>query len=181
MLFLNFIMTHWLYTHFPEASEGELSHMRAHLVKGDMLAKIAMEIDLGAYLYLGSGELKNGGHQRKTILADAFEALIAAIYQDSDLATCQAVVLKLFSKQLDLKILMQQTKDPKSQLQELLQAKHFALPEYRIERVDGEAHAQVFHVQCLVSALNKTTQGCGSSRRRAEQMAAAAFYDAIDR
>ena len=167
-----------LYKAREYAREGELTRLRASLVKGETLADIAKEISLGDYLVLGSGELRTGGHQRDSILADALEAVIGAIYLDSDLATCQAVILPLFEPRLaDMPTL--KLKDSKRQLQEVLQSKGLALPDYQIIAVEGEPHDQTFIVTCHIASLSLTTQGKAGSRRRAEQEAACAMLEII--
>lgn len=171
---INFLIAEVLYQAREYAQEGELSRLRASLVKGETLAQIAKEIQLGDYLILGTGELKTGGHQRDSILADAFEAVVGAVYLDSDLSRCKEIILPLFTSRLsDLSTL--KLKDPKTQLQEVLQAKSFALPEYKVVGMEGEPHDQVFIVECNVVALSLTSQGKANSRRRAEQEAARAM------
>ncbi len=172
---VNFIIAEALYSRCPKAREGELSRLRASLVKGDTLATMAREFALGPYLKLGSGELKSGGRERDSILADAVEAIIAAIYLDSNMETCRKCILGWYAERLDNLSLLSDLKDAKTRLQEYLQARHFDLPQYEVERIDGEAHAQVFHVECRVEKLSQVAQGCGSSRRKAEQTAAEAM------
>lgn len=173
---LNFLIAEVLYQAREYAQEGELSRLRASLVKGDTLAQIAKEIHLGDYLILGSGELKTGGQQRDSILADAFEAVVGAIYLDSDINRCKEVILPLFSSRLaDMATL--KLKDPKTQLQEILQAKSLALPEYRVISMEGEPHEQFFIVECVVTALSLISEGRANSRRRAEQEAARAMLN----
>lgn len=169
---LSLVIAHALYDTFPNNSEGELSRLRAYLVKGDMLAKIALEIELGDYLYLGQGELKSGGFRRASILTDALEALFAAIFLDSDFATAKQVILRLYDTRLKDPLLHDNLKDAKSQLQEYLQAKKHALPEYTLTKIEGEEHDQIFHVTCTIAELNVSTQGRGDNRRKAEQHAA---------
>lgn len=169
---LSYLIADWLFQHMPEASEGELSRVRSYLVCGDALAELAQKISLGDYLNLGPGEMKTGGHKRVSILADAFEAMIAAIYLDSNIDACREAVFSLMESKLDPELLEMHTKDPKSQLQEYLQAKHLPLPEYKIKKIEGQEHAQVFYVKCVVQSLSQTAEGNGSSRRRAEQNAA---------
>lgn len=169
---LNFIIAGELYHHFPDVKEGELSRLRAILVKKETLASLASAIDIGSYLRLGSGEMKSGGFRRESILANAIEALVGAIYLDSGFTACQTCVNKWYAPQLMSNTLMVAHKDPKTQLQEILQARQFPLPEYQILSVTGEAHAQTFQVECLAKVLNKPTIGVGLSRRKAEQEAA---------
>jgi ribonuclease-3 len=169
---VNFVIAAALFERCPHAKEGELSRLRASLVRGETLAELALEFNLGEYLRLGAGELKSGGWQRKSILADALEAVIAAIYLDAGLAICQSHVLRWFEQRLANVLEVANHKDPKSLLQEYLQARKLALPAYVITDILGEAHQQVFHVQCALADLSITTQGSGSSRREAEQQAA---------
>lgn len=169
---LNFIIAGELYHHFPGAKEGELSRLRAILVKKETLASLANTIDIGSYLRLGSGEMKNGGFRRESILANAIEALVGAIYLDSGFTDCQTCVNKWYAPQLTSDTLMVAQKDPKTQLQEILQARQLSLPEYRILSVTGGAHAQTFQVECSTKFLEKPTIGLGGSRRKAEQEAA---------
>lgn len=176
---LSTVIANALFHQFPENSEGQLSRLRAHLVKGEMLAIIAQEIDLGNYLYLGQGELKSGGFRRASILADALEAVFAAIYLDSDFSSCQTVILSLFEQRLQDDCLNENLKDSKTQLQEKLQAHKITLPQYRLTSVEGETHDQVFHITCKVPGLNLVTEGKGETRRKAEQEAARKMFKQI--
>ncbi|MDZ7663127.1 ribonuclease III [Thiohalophilus sp.] len=169
---LGYLISIELYRRFPEASEGELSRLRASLVKGETLASIATELELGDYLNLGSGELKSGGHRRRSILADAFEAIIGAVYLDSDMDNASALVETFFKEriaELDPRTLK---KDPKTRLQEYLQARGDELPEYQVVATEGKAHEQRFKVECTISSLADKVVGEGTSRRKAEQAAA---------
>nr|WP_304609768.1 ribonuclease III [Motiliproteus sp. SC1-56] len=176
---LNFVIADALYGQFPEAREGQLSRLRARLVKGVTLAEIAREMELGEYLKLGSGELKSGGFNRASILADAVEALIGAIYLDSDLETCRERVLAWYRSRLQGLTLEHTQKDPKTRLQEFLQAQRAELPRYHLIQVEGEAHAQTFYIECEVGLLAEHSKGQGSSRRIAEQQSAAAALKAL--
>ena len=169
---LSFVIANELFALFPKNTEGELSRLRAFLVKGDCLAEIATEIGLGDYLYLGQGELKTGGFRRASILADATEALIAAVFLDSGLENAVALIKKLFSSRLKKEALQNNIKDFKTVLQEHLQSKKLPLPEYGLLKTEGDEHEQIFHVSCSVKGLLYTTQGKGSTRRKAEQEAA---------
>ncbi|MCB1805397.1 MAG: ribonuclease III [Candidatus Competibacteraceae bacterium] len=168
---LNFVIAEALFEHYPKAKEGELSRLRASLVKGDTLADAARAIELGDYLNLGSGELKSGGFRRDSILADALEALLAAVYLDSDFATCRALIRRLFGPQLAALPAADQLKDPKTRLQEALQARQQALPVYDVLAVSGEPHDQKFTVRCTIDN-GLVTVAEGASRRKAEQEAA---------
>ncbi len=169
---LNFCISDFLFAHFPAASEGELSCLRASLVKGETLAALAIEFDLGDYLNLGSGELKSGGFRRPSILADAVEAIIGAIYLDSDLETVKARVFAWFESRINSLSLNASPKDPKTQLQEWLQARRLTLPEYSLQEVRGQAHCQTFKVMCKVEKFSQVTFGEASNRRAAEKQAA---------
>ncbi|SEI37750.1 ribonuclease-3 [Allopseudospirillum japonicum] len=171
---INFIIADDLYKRFPKAREGQLSRLRARLVKGVTLAELAREFNLGDYLRLGSGELKSGGYRRESILADAMEAIIGAIYLDAGMETCRERVLAWFKTRLQNLSLNDTQKDPKTRLQEFLQARQQALPRYEVVDVQGESHAQIFSVECYVELLPQPTRGSGSSRRVAEQDAAQA-------
>ncbi len=169
---LNFVIADYLYSRFPEAREGQLSRLRARMVKGVTLAEISREFNLGEYLRLGTGELKSGGFRRESILADALESIIGAIYLDSSFERSQERVLVWFQSRLDNLSLKDTSKDSKTRLQEFLQGRQKELPRYEVVSVEGKAHAQVFHVTCHVEDLTEATQGIGSSRRVAEQKAA---------
>lgn len=169
---LSCIIAEALFERFPFASEGELTRCRASLVKRDTLAQIAQHLGLGQYLRLGGGELKSGGWQRASILADALEAVIGALYREAGMPVCKHVVLRLWQTQLDNLSPREISKDPKTRLQEYLQSKQQPLPEYRVLTVAGAPHAQLFQVECIVPCLSKSTYGNGDTRRRAEQNAA---------
>ena len=168
---LGYVIADELYQRFPEADEGELSRRRASLVKGDTLADIARSLELGDYLHLGPGELKSGGFRRDSILADALEAIIGAICLDSDVGQARTVVGRLFGDHLVSLISKAPLKDPKTRLQEYLQARKLPLPDYQVLQAEGEQHAQTFTVSCEVG--DTVVQGVGASRRKAEQAAAA--------
>lgn len=169
---LSYIISDELYHRYPAADEGRLSRLRASLVKGETLAELARNLRLGDYLRLGSGELKSGGFRRASILADAFEAVLGAIYLDSDIKRVKTLILTLFDQKLASVSLKTTLKDPKTRLQELLQAQQKPLPEYRVESIEGKAHEQQFRVSCRIEGLEQLTTGVGSSRRKAEQAAA---------
>lgn len=176
---LNFIIAHQLYLRFPKLPEGDLSRLRAQLVKESSLAEIAFALNLGDQLKLGEGELKSAGWRRPSILADALEAIIGAVYSDGGFLNAEQLVLKLYAEKLeniDPKII---DKDAKSQLQEYLQGKKIELPEYTVIAIDGEAHAQTFKMQCVIAKLNIISIGEGSSRRIAEQQAAQSALELI--
>ncbi len=176
---VNMVIAEHLFVQFEKAREGQLSRLRARMVKGVTLAEIGREFDLGKFLRLGSGELKSGGYRRDSILADAVESIIGAIYLDSDFDTCRSLVLGWFEQRLQNLNLQDTQKDPKTRLQEFLQSRQFPLPRYEVISVDGEAHAQTFHVSCNLPSLDRTTTGVGSSRRLAEQQAARSALKAL--
>lgn len=171
---LNFVIADDLFARFPEAKEGELSRLRARMVKGVTLSEIARELGLGDYLRLGSGELKSGGYRRDSILADAVEAIIGAIYLDSDMPTVRGFILAWYQQRLNTLDLNESLKDAKTRLQEFLQSRRQPLPTYELIKAEGEAHAQTFYIDCHIDSLSKPAQGIGNSRRQAEQEAASA-------
>jgi len=169
---LNFIIAEALFSQFEEAREGQLSRLRARMVKGVTLAEIAREFKLGDYLRLGSGEMKSGGYRRDSILADGLESVIGAIYLDGGFKACKKQVLHWFEGRLQGLSLKDISKDAKTRLQEYLQSRQQELPSYDVVSVEGQAHAQTFTVVCQIDGLSETTKGVGSSRRLAEQKAA---------
>ncbi|HEY9277545.1 MAG TPA: ribonuclease III [Methylotenera sp.] len=169
---LNFIIANQLYQRFPKLAEGDLSRLRAQLVKEATLSELATSLNLGDALKLGEGELKSAGWRRPSILADALEAIIGAVYLDGGFAAAEAFVLGLYAGKLDTIDPKVIDKDPKSLLQELLQSRKIAVPEYTVTLTSGEAHAQKFVVECFIEKHNIRTVGEGSSRRIAEQQAA---------
>ncbi|MGH8129975.1 MAG: ribonuclease III [Steroidobacteraceae bacterium] len=169
---LTFIVAEILFRRFPAASEGELSRYRASLVSGEALGAIAADIGLGERLRLGEGEVKSGGQRRATILADALEALLGAIFLDCGLDAARTVAERLFRDALAALPAASELKDAKTRLQEWLQGHGFALPSYTVLEVTGEPHEQRFRVRCDVSDLAIAAVADGSSRRRAEQEAA---------
>jgi ribonuclease III len=172
---LNLSVAHLLYTQLANLPEGDLSRVRANLVKQDTLHQLAKKLDLPAVMRLGEGEMRSGGQNRPSILADALEAIIGAVYLDGGYQDAQALVERLFA-QVDIKPDMQAVgKDPKTELQEWLQGRKLALPKYTVVGTSGAAHRQQFEVSCEVTELRQTQQGSGASRRAAEQAAAAAM------
>lgn len=170
---VNHVVAEALYMRFPRAREGELSRMRAALVKGDTLAEIATELGLGGFLALGTGERKSGGQRRHSILADALEAIAGAILLDSDVEQCRSCLLRWFDSRLQ-GLGGAVEKDAKTRLQEYLQGVGRPLPEYELLAVEGADHQQRFRVACRLAQPELAIEGVGSSRRRAEQVAAAA-------
>jgi len=177
---LGFTIGEALYQKFPEAKEGQLSRLRSQLVCGETLAEIARELKIGDNLILGEGEMKSGGHRRSSILADAVEAIIGAINIDAGLEPCMTCLLAWYQPRLVALSIDELAKDPKTQLQELLQSRRKPLPIYKVVQVDGDAHAHAFTVECRVSMLAKPTVATASSRRTAEKEAAAAALEQIN-
>ena len=170
-----------LYKKFPQLAEGELSRLRANLVNQQSLAAIARRLELGEHLRLGEGELKSGGARRPSILADAIEAVVGAVFLDGGFADARAVVGTILGSVLDAIDPATSGKDPKTLLQEHLQARKMALPQYAVVATSGEAHEQRFRVECLIPELGLRSEGEGTSRRSAEQEAARQAYELATR
>lgn len=176
---LGVVIAEALFQQFPKVAEGDLSRMRAAIVCGRSLAVLGRQKKIGDYLSLGQGELKSGGFRRESILADAMEAIIGAVYLDSDMATVKAMVLSWFAEQLkNIKPGVSQ-KDPKTRLQEWLQARQRPLPEYEVVATQGQAHNQQFTVSCQIEGIADAFRGTGTSRRKAEQAAATAALEQL--
>ncbi|MDO9052809.1 MAG: ribonuclease III [Gallionella sp.] len=176
---LGCVIAKYLYSEFPDLSEGDLSRLRSNLVKEPTLVIFAQQLNLGSQLKLGEGELKSGGFRRPSILADAVEALFGAVFVDGGFAAAEQAVLNLFVPYLakvDMKTL---GKDAKTLLQEYLQGKRLPLPAYRVLDTQGVAHEQMFQVECAIPSFKLITRGSGTSRRNAEQQAALAAYQII--
>ncbi len=178
---VNMMAAEALYRRWPNADEGAMTRARAELVREGALAVIGRNLELGERLTLGPGEMKSGGHRRDSILADAVEAVVAAIYLDAGFEACRAVVLPWFSASIEaLPASGRPEKDPKTRLQEWLQARQKALPQYELVSESGDDHAKHFRVRCIVAAPAASTEGEGASRRLAEQQAAAAVLEQLD-
>jgi len=177
---LGFLIAEELSWRFPDAPEGELSRMRARLVNQQSLADIATGVGIGEMLILGPGELKSGGRQRVSILADAMEAVLGALYHDGGLEACRECVLHLFEGRFLRHISTELHKDAKTQLQETLQARSLPVPRYDVIAVEGTDHEQTFVVSCSISPLAEATIGRGRNRRLAEQDAAGQALCAIE-
>jgi ribonuclease-3 len=169
---LNLVISSRLYERRPEAQEGDLSRMRARLVRESSLAAVASGLNLGKQLNLGESELKSGGFRRVSILADAFEALLGAIFLDGGYQACRAVILGLFDPLIEDLPSADALKDPKTRLQEWLQGHARPLPEYELQREEGADHAKKFHVSCTLPDDHTVVEAAGNSRRKAEQAAA---------
>lgn len=169
---LDFVVSEAVYHAHPRSSEGDLSKLRASLVKDTSLAEVALQLGIGDHLIMGSGERKTGGHRRESILADALEAIFAAVYLDAGLVAASGVIEQAFGIRLQEFPDVDELRDPKTRLQEWLQARHMGLPTYELTRVSGEAHRQKFEITCSVADLEVQTVGVGTTRRNAEQQAA---------
>ncbi|GAB3742932.1 ribonuclease III [Lysobacter olei] len=178
---VNLFIAEALYAHWPHADEGALTRARAELVRESSLAAIARQLELGPRLVMGPGEMKSGGHRRDSILADAVEAIVAAIYLDAGYETCRTVVMPWFEAAIEaLPPAHKVGKDAKTRLQEWLQGRQKPLPAYELLSESGEEHAKTFHVSCTLSQPAVRTEGQGSSRRAAEQVAAEAALAQVE-
>lgn len=176
---LNAVIARRLFERFPMLPEGDLSRLRANLVRQDSLHRLARALSLGDFLLLGDGERRSGGHRRPSILADALEALFGAVWLDGGFDAASEVIGRLYRDLLADLTPGQGIKDAKTRLQEYLQARHLALPRYALTSTEGEAHAQFFTVACAVDSLAVRSEGSGSTRRAAEQMAAERALEAV--
>jgi ribonuclease-3 len=167
-----------LYERFPGIPEGELSRVRASLVNRDTLARLGRGLGLSAAIRLGEGELRSGGHERPSIIADALEAIFGAVFVDAGFDAARAVIERVYAPELSDLDPAALGKDPKTRLQEWLQARRIPVPEYAVTAVAGEAHAQTFTIECRIPAIAVVAVGSGTSRRAAEQAAAAQAYAA---
>ena len=169
---LDFVISEVVYRSHPNAPEGDLSKLRASLVKDTSLGQLAMDLGLGEHLILGGGERKSGGHRRESILADALEALFGAVYLDAGIDAAVAVITQAFGDRLHNLPSVEDLRDPKTRLQEWLQARGFGLPEYELVKVSGKAHRQKFDVSCSIQDGGQVSTGSGTTRRNAEQESA---------
>lgn len=169
---LSWVVTQYLFRHLPDAREGQMSRLRSRLVKGETLADVARSLCLQPVLILSEGEMKTGGRERASTLADAVESLIGAIFLDGGLEPASDAIHRWLGGRIQELDSDTSAKDPKSELQEILQARQLPLPDYTVERTEGEGHAQVFHVRCSVSLHNLTALASASSRKKAEKIAA---------
>ncbi|MDR0379073.1 MAG: ribonuclease III [Candidatus Accumulibacter sp.] len=169
---LDAVIARQLYERFPQISEGDMSRLRASLVRQDSLHRLALVLSLGDHLRLGEGELKSGGASRPSILADALEAVFGAVWLDGGFDNADQVITHLYEDRLAAIVPEKPVKDAKTDLQEYLQGRRLPLPKYVLSRTDGEAHAQLFTIVCEIDSLQVRSEGQGSSRRAAEQAAA---------
>lgn len=176
---LNCAIARYLFDTYPDLPEGDLSRLRSNLVNQQTLATLAEKLNLGEHLLLGEGERKSAGHRRPSILADSLEALFGAVLLDADFETAEKVVLGLYVPYIAQADLQTLGKDAKTMLQEFLQGRKLALPQYNVVEIKGEAHAQTFVVSCEIAQLGLNTRGEGASRRIAEQVAAERAYQLI--
>lgn len=176
---LNCVVAKYLYEHYPELPEGDLSRLRSNLVNQQTLCTLAQDLNLGEQLLLGEGERKSAGFRRPSILADAIEAIFGAVFLDAGFAAAEQVVLSLYVPFIEKVDVQSLGKDSKTRLQEHLQARKQALPKYTVAAIQGEAHAQLFVIDCELPQLKIRTRGEGTSRRIAEQSAAEAAYNLL--
>jgi len=169
---LNFVVAELLFQKFPQLVEGDLSRLRSQLVKASTLSEIGIKINVGDFLRLGEGELKSAGWRRPSILADTVEAIIGAIFIDSGISEAQSIIKRWLDNRIEMIDPKKVKKDAKSLLQEFLQSKKIALPEYEVGSIEGEAHSQSFIIHCHIPALGISEEGGGDSRKIAEQVAA---------
>lgn len=177
---VNCVVAKYLHESYPELAEGDLSRLRSNLVNQQTLYTLALQLHLGEFLLLGEGELKSAGASRPSILADALEALIGALLLDGSFDAAEKAVLKLYIPHIKQADVLTLGKDPKTLLQEYLQSRKLSLPKYTVVGTQGEAHAQLFQVECGIAQLKMTTRGEGTSRRIAEQMAADAALQLLN-
>lgn len=177
---LGMVVADALYQAFPDVPEGKLTRMRSTLVKGETLAELAREANVGELVKLGQGELKSGGHRRSSILADAMEAVLGAIYLDAGLETVRAVILNLWDERINALNPNEHPKDNKTRLQEFLQSRRQPLPIYDVVNISGKDHAQTFDVSCTVSQVDMPVIASGNSRRKAEQQAAKLMLEKLE-
>jgi ribonuclease-3 len=176
---LNCVVATVLFEQFPSIPEGELTRVRASLVNRDTLARLARGMALGGEVLLGGGELRSGGDDRPSILANALEAIIGAVFVDAGFDAARAVIERIYAAEFGNLDPTTLGKDPKTRLQEWLQARRIAVPEYAVTSIAGEAHAQTFTIECRIPALDVATVGTGTSRRAAEQIAATRAYERV--
>ena len=176
---LDFVISEVVFRAHPMAPEGDLSKLRSSLVKDTSLAALAADLGVGEHMIMGSGERKTGGHRRRSILADALEAIFGAVYLDAGFDAARVVIERAFGKRLEDFPPVEELRDPKTRLQEWLQARQLGLPDYELVEVTGQAHRQHFEVSCKVNGIATTTVGSGTSRRNAEQESALKMLDEL--
>ncbi len=176
---LDFVASEVIYRARPEASEGDLSKLRASLVKDDSLAELALGLELGEHLILGSGEQKSGGHRRESILADALEAIFGAVFLDGGFEAAKTVIDRVYNDRYTMLPDEKDLRDPKTRLQEWLQARKMSLPDYELVAESGKDHDKRFCVSCTVTEMSALTEGTATTRRKAEQKAARTMIDKL--
>ena len=176
---LDLVISEAVFDARPAAQEGDLSKLRSSLVKDSTLAELASDLGIGEYLVLGSGEQKSGGHRRESILADALEAIFGAVYLDSGIEAARQMIRSVFAKRLKELPDAKDLRDPKTRLQEWLQSRGMGLPDYQLANVTGKAHKQRFEVSCSVTGVSEPTHGESTTRRKAEQQAAARMLETL--
>jgi len=176
---LDFVISEVVFRAHPFAPEGDLSRLRASLVRDATLSELAADLGLGEHLILGSGERKTGGHRRESILADALEAIFGAVYLDAGFDAAWKIIERAFGKRLQDFPPAEELRDPKTRLQEWLQARQRGLPNYELVKVTGQAHRQIFEVSCSVDGVEESTNGNGTTLRNAEQESAAAMLETL--
>ena len=176
---LDFVISEVVFRAHPMAPEGDLSRLRSSLVKDTSLAALAADLGVGEHLIMGSGERKTGGHRRESILADALEAIFGAVYLDAGFDAARVVIERTFGERLEDFPSVDELRDPKTRLQEWLQARQLGLPEYELAEITGQAHRQRFEISCKVEGMSTTTTGSGTSRRNAEQESAMKMLDEL--
>jgi ribonuclease-3 len=175
---LDLLISTWLYKDYANLSEGELSRIRSNVVCKEVLAKIGQDMDLSSFVYLGAGELKSGGATKDSILADCVEAILGAIYLDDSLDTAMLIVKNWFQKYI-IENSKTKQKDSKSKLQEYLQGRKMLTPKYVLQKIDGNAHEQIFTVECIIEDLKLAKTAKASTKKEAEQLAALAIMKEI--
>jgi len=176
---LDVVVSELVYRARPEASEGDLSKLRSSLVKAGSLARLALDLGLGDYLILGSGEKKSGGHRRESILADSMEALFGAVFLDGGIEAATTIINRVFYDRFETLPDEKDLRDPKTRLQEWLQARKMSLPEYKLVDESGKDHKKKFSVACTVTEISAVTEGTSTTRRKAEQKAARAMLEKL--
>jgi ribonuclease-3 len=177
---LSLVVSDFLYQKFADLQEGDLSRMRSQIVRAESLAEVAKRLEIGSELLLGQGEMKSGGHRRDSILGDTIEALIGAIYLDSNIDESRRIVLNWFEQLLIIAEESKPAKDAKTSLQEFLQQRGHALPQYRVVETGGQAHSRLFTISCKIDFLDREFTATASSRRKAEQMVAEKFLATLE-
>ena len=176
---INHVVAEHVYRKFPRISEGPLSRIRAALVRRESLAELGVNLQIGEYLLLGAGECKSGGRNRKSILADAIEAVVGAIYIDGGFEIAREIILVLYSAKFSAMSEKLAEKDSKTQIQEYTQAKGLELPIYELESVSGDAHQPIYHVVCRINGSDQVGRGSAQSRQEAEQIAASLILSTL--